>query len=610
MRQLMTGNEAVARGAFEAGVLFASAYPGTPSTEILENLAAYRELDAEWAPNEKVAMEAAIGASVVGARSMASMKHVGLNVAADPLFTFAYTGVGGGMVVVTADEPGQHSSQNEQDNRNYAKFMKIPMLEPSTSQECRDMTLAAYEISERFDTPVLIRMTTRVCHSKGIVECGERAEVGVRPYVKDIQKNITVPDIARKLRAKVEERASLLLAYSEDSPLNAEERHSGRIGIIASGMCCCYAREVFGDDASYLKLGFTNPLPHKKIRDFCESVDEVRVIEENDAYIEETVIMLGYEKKLRGKNTLPHFGELTPDVIRAAFFRKHKPTTARDKERVIPRPPTLCAGCPHRGFFYEVGRRKNLIVAGDIGCYTLGFAPPYNAMDFNNCMGASFSAGHGMQKILDKIPGNEKRVVAVLGDSTFFHSGMTSLLEVVYNNSRTVCVILDNAITGMTGHQNNPGNGLDARGEIAVKTSIEDVVRALGVKNVAVVNPNDLAVMKKTLDWGLALDEPSVIITRWPCVLKRITAEERDEFDNPFTTTLAVDAEKCVGCKLCLACGCPALSFDPERKKSVIDSAQCVGCAVCGQICPKSAIAKAVESRTRPRPPGTPEQLQ
>lgn len=591
MKQLMTGNEAIARGAWEAGVLFASAYPGTPSTEILENLATYDDIDAEWAPNEKVAMEAAIGASMAGARAMASMKHVGVNVAADPLFTFAYTGVNGGMVLITADEPGQHSSQNEQDNRNYAKMAKIPMLEPADSQECKDFVAVGMQISEEFDTPLLMRVTTRVCHSKSIVECGERNEIGVKPYEKRIDKFVTVPAFARKRRAVVEERMEKLLEYSEETPLNRMEMGNKKIGVIASGMCYHYAREIFGNNVSYLKLAFTWPLPSKKIKSFCEQVETVYVIEENDAYIEETVLMLGFGDKLKGKNTLPHYGELTPDVLRKAIFGESNPVIEYNRDKIVARPPTLCAGCPHRGFFYELGRRKNVVIASDIGCYSLGFAEPYNAVDSNICMGAGFSSGHGLQKIFSRT-GDKRRVVGVMGDSTFFHTGMSSLLEVVYNNSNTVCVILDNAITGMTGHQNNPGNGLNAKGEIANSTSIEAVARACGIKNLRIINPNDIKEVKETLDWALALNEPSVIITRWPCVLKRITKAEKDEFNNPFTTTSKVIDDECIGCKLCLKSGCPALSFDKEAKKAKIDSVQCVGCTVCNQICPKSAIKK------------------
>ncbi len=592
MKQLLTGNEAIARGAWESGVIFASAYPGTPSSEILENLATYNEIDAEWAPNEKVAMEAAIGASMAGGRSMAAMKHVGVNVAADPLFTFSYTGVNGGMVLITADEPGQHSSQNEQDNRWYAKMAKIPMLEPSDSQECKDMVTLGLEISEAFDTPVMIRSTTRVCHSKGIVECEDRKEVPVKEYKKQIAKFITVPATARKRRVFVEERMGKLLDYSEQSSLNQMEMNASKTGVIASGMCYQYAKEVFGDTASYLKLGFTWPLPAQKIKAFCETLDTVYVIEENDSFIEETVLMLGFADKVKGKNTLPHYGELTPDVLRNAIYGQCNPIIEYSREKIVPRPPTLCAGCPHRGFFYELGRRKDVVVTGDIGCYTLAFADPYNAMDSNICMGAGFSNGHGLQRVFSRIGKTDKRAVGVMGDSTFFHTGINSLLEVVYNNSNTVCVILDNAITGMTGHQNNPGNGLNAKGEIANGTSIEAVVRALGIRNIAIINPNDLAKVRETFDWALNLNEPSVIITRWPCVLKRITTAEKKEFGNPFAASCKVYEEKCIGCKLCLKCGCPALTVNAASKKAKIDPVQCVGCTVCNQICPKNAIVK------------------
>jgi indolepyruvate ferredoxin oxidoreductase alpha subunit len=590
MKKLLTGNEAIAQGAFENGVRFASAYPGTPSTEILENLCAFKEIDAEWAPNEKTALEAAIGASIAGARSMASMKHVGVNVAADPLFSVAYTGINSGLVLISADEPGQHSSQNEQDNRNYARAAKIPMLEPAGSQECKDMMGTALELSEKYDTPVLVRLTTRVCHSKGIVECGERQEVPLVPYERKIAKYVTVPSFSRERRKVVEKRTDDLLAYAEQTPLNFFEWNDKKIGIIASGVCYYYAREVFGDSVSYLKLGFTWPLPLKKIREFCSLVQEVYVIEENDTYIEETVLMLGFSPK--GKNVLPHYGELLPEVIRKSYLGETKPLIPYDPGRLVSRPPTLCAGCPHRGFFYELGRRKDVIITSDIGCYALAYAEPYNAEDFNMCMGSAFSVGHGAQKIFKTIPGFSKKTVALLGDSTFFHTGMNALLEAVYNNSDLVCVILDNAITGMTGHQNNPGNGLNAKGEIATKISIEAVVKALGVKHIRTVNPNNLKEMKDAFDWAIGLDELSVIITRWPCVLKRITTEEKETYNNPFTTTCTVDENRCIGCKLCLKSGCPALRFETAVKKAKIDSVQCVGCEVCNQICPKGAIMK------------------
>lgn len=596
MKKLMTGNEAIARGAYEAGVKYASAYPGTPSTEILENAALYKDaILAEWAPNEKVAMEATIGASLAGARTFAAMKHVGVNVAADPLFTFAYTGVSGGMVLITADEPGQHSSQNEQDNRNYAKFAKIPLLEPADAQESKDMMKLAFEISEDFDTPVLLRMTTRVCHSKGIVDCGERTEVGIKPYVKNCPKNLTVPAYARVIRVKVEERLIKLRDYANNSPLNFTERNGERgIGVITSGACYSFAKEVFGDSVSYLKLGFTNPLPDKLIQNFCESVDEIYVIEENDSYIETEVRVLGFDCK--GNNFFPAYGEMTPDVIRKAVYGTALPSLEYDASAVVSRPPTLCAGCPHRGFFYEVGKRKNVMISGDIGCYTLGFAEPYNAMDFNICMGASISCGHGAQQVFNMQADNKMRVVSVLGDSTFFHTGVNSLLDVVYNQSNTVNVILDNRITGMTGHQENPGSGYTLQGKKTKEVDIEALVRACGIEHIRCIDPNQLADVKDALDWALALDEPSVIITKWPCVLKKFSPQDLAEFPTAFKTQCAVDEDKCIGCKLCLKAGCPAISFDAEKKKASIDQTSCVACEVCAQICPVKAIAKKGEN--------------
>lgn len=591
MKKLFTGNEAIARGSWEAGVKYASAYPGTPSTEILENTALYKEdILAEWAPNEKVAAEAAIGASIAGARSFAAMKHVGVNVAADPLFTFAYTGVNGGMVLITADEPGQFSSQNEQDNRNYAKFAKIPMLEPSDSQESKDMMKMAFEISEKFDTPVLLRMTTRVCHSKGIVQCGERQEIGIKNYVKDIKKYVTVPDFARKMRVKVEERTKCLLDYSNNSPLNYIEWNEKKVGVIASGASFVFAKEVFGDSVSYLKLGFTNPLPTEKIKEFASQVEKIYVIEENDSYIEEQVRILGFD--CYGNNFFPPYGEMTPDVIRKAVYGETNPTIGFDESKVVSRPPTLCAGCPHRGFFYELGKRKNVMVSGDIGCYTLGFAEPYNAMDFNICMGASISAGHGAQQVFNMKEDNKMRVVSILGDSTFFHTGINSLLDVVYNGSNTVNVILDNRITGMTGHQENPGTGYTLQGRETTEVNIEALVRACGIKHVIAIDPNNLAAVKNALDWALSLDEPSVIITRWPCVLKKLSCEDKEEFKGVFTKKCKVDIEKCIGCKACIRIGCPAISFDKASKKSSINPDSCVGCQVCLQVCPVKAIGK------------------
>lgn len=519
MKELLTGNEALARGAYEAGVHYASAYPGTPSTEILENVALYKDsIVAEWANNEKVALESAAGAAVAGARAFASMKHVGVNVAADPLFTLAYTGINGGFVLITADEPGQHSSQNEQDNRNYAKFAKIPCIEPKDSAECKDYMKRAFDISEEYDTPVLLRITTRVCHSKGIVELEERQEVAIREYKKDVKKYITVPAHAKQLRANVEERIHNLRKFSNETDMNRIEWNDKKIGVIASGGAIDYAHEVFGDSASYLMIGFSYPLPDEKIKEFCSQVETVYVIEENDPIIEEEAQRLGFT--VHGNDTFPPFGELTPDVIREALYGKMLDSVDGESDKVVPRPPTLCAGCPHRGFFYEVGKLKNTMISGDIGCYTLGFAPPYNAMDINLCMGASISVGHGAQTVFNMEPDNKMRVVAVMGDSTFFHTGVNSLINTAYNGSNTINIILDNRITGMTGHQENPGSGYTLQGKETKEIDIEVMVRACGIDHVVTIDPNDLTAVKNALKWAESLDEPSVIITRWPCVLK------------------------------------------------------------------------------------------
>lgn len=589
MKKLMTGDEAIARGAYEAGVSYASAYPGTPSTEILENLSTYKEIYAEWAPNEKVAMESAIGASVAGLRSIVSMKHVGMNVAADPMFTWAYMGVNGGNVIVTADEPGMFSSQNEQDNRNYAKAAKIAMMEPSDSQECIDMVKAAYDLGEEFDTPFIIRMTTRVCHSKSIVELTDRAEQQPKIWEKNPAKYVCLPAIARKLRVNLEKRMEKLAAYSETTPFNRMEMGDTRVGVIASGICYYYAKEVFGEEASYLKLGFTNPLPAGLIKDFCSKVDKVYILEENDPYIEEFVKQQGCA--CIGKELFPSYGELTPDVIRACITGKENQVMDFDHSKLIGRAPSFCAGCPHRGLFYRLGKRKDIMISGDIGCYTLAAAKPYSAMDSTVCMGASISLGHGAQRAFN-MEGVNRRVVTVLGDSTFFHTGINSLINTVYNKSNTVNIILDNRITGMTGHQNNPGTGYTAKGEETTLIRIEELVRAIGMKHVYVINPNNLQEVDDTLDKCLALDEPSVIITRWPCALKKFSKEDKAEFDSLFVTKNKVDEEKCVGCRLCLKAGCPAMSYDRKSKKVHINKAQCVGCDVCTQVCPKAAIVK------------------
>lgn len=589
MKRLLTGDEAIARGAYEAGVTHASAYPGTPSTEILENVAKYKEIYAEWAPNEKVAMESAAGASMAGARSMASMKHVGVNVAADPMMTFATMRVNGGAVLVTADEPGMFSSQNEQDNRNFAKMAKMPMFEPADSQECLDMMKEAYEVSEEFGALVLMRMVTRVCHSKSLVEVGERVEVPNRPWEKDLARFVCVPANARVNRVNMEERTKRLAAYSEKSKFNFAEMNGGKIGVIASGPSFYYAKEVFGEDASYLKLGFTYPLPTEMIKEFCSKVETIYIVEEDDPYIEEFVQRLGFA--CHGKDTFPPYGEMTSDVLRKALAGEALPQIEYAKEKVIKRPPTLCAGCPHRGLFYRLGKRKDVMITGDIGCYTLAYSAPYNAMDAAICMGASISMGHGAQHTFNRA-GIKKKVVTVLGDSTFFHTGVNSLMNTVYNNSNTINVILDNRITGMTGHQQNPGTGYTVKGEEANMINIEELVKALGVKHVKTINPNDLAAVDAAFDEFWDLDEPSVIITRWPCVLKKFSPADLKEFPGLFQTKDKVDTEKCIGCKMCQKTGCPALIFDKETKKVNINRADCVGCDVCAQVCPVDAIVK------------------
>jgi len=591
MKKLLTGNEGVARGAFEAGVSFASAYPGTPSTEILESIAEYKDIIAQWDPNEKVAMESAIGASIAGARSLAAMKMVGVNVAADPLMSFAYTGVNGGMLLISADDPGMHSSQNEQDNRNYAKFAKIPMVEPSDSQEAKDMVKAALEISERFDTPVFMRMTTRVCHSKSLVSLAEPIAQPKKPYIKNVQKYDLVPAVSRKLRVKVEERLHELAALSEKTPLNFTVWNDKKIGIISSGIAYQYAREVFGTKASYLKLGFTYPLPIEKIKAFAAQVEVLYVIEELDPFLEEQIRAAGI--KCIGKNKIPVTGELNPDILEKALLEEKRDLIEYDQGIVVSRPPTLCAGCPHRGFFYELAKRKNVMISGDIGCYALGGADPLNAKDSAICMGAGPSIAYGAQKIFNKFHEN-MRTVSVIGDSTFFHTGLNSIMTAVYNKSNTIACILDNRITGMTGHQENPGSGFTLQGEPTKVIDISKLVKAMGVDNVKVVNPMNLAELKETFDWAFALNEPSVIITRWPCVLKRLNEADKKEFGE-YKTLCVVDESHCISCKLCLKTGCPALHFKKEANTVVIDERQCVGCGLCAQVCPKKAIKKVGE---------------
>jgi indolepyruvate ferredoxin oxidoreductase alpha subunit len=592
MKRLMSGNEAIARGAYEAGVHFACAYPGTPSTEILEFISQYPEIIAEWAPNEKVALESSIGASFVGGRSLTAMKHVGVNVAADPLFTFAYTGLNAGSVLITADEPGMFSSQNEQDNRNYAKFAKIPMFEPSNSQEAKDMLIDAYRLSEKYGTIVLLRMTTRVCHSKSLVTEGERVNNSLKPYEKNLERFVSVPSNARKNRVYLEKRMNHLKELSENILWNKIIDNKQNVGVITSGMSFEHALEALGDTVDYLKLGFTHPLPANMIQEFCKNHETVYIIEENDPYIEEFARVLA--DNIHGKDLFPYTGEMTPDVIKRVVLSQELKETSIPQELIVPRPPTFCSGCPHRGFFYELSRRRNkIIVAGDIGCYSLAVGEPYRAMDWLICMGAAFSSGHGAQKIMNLKEDDNRRVVAVMGDSTFFHTGINSLINTVYNKGKTINIILDNRITGMTGQQDNPGSGFTLLGEDTHVGDIEAICKAIGIKHVRAINPNDLNLVKETIDWALDLDEASVIITNWPCVLKRKYHEEDyQQYENLWKTKDIVLEDKCTGCKLCLKSGCPSLVFNPNTKKVSIDLDTCIGCDVCAQICPFDAIVK------------------
>ncbi len=585
MKQLLTGNEAAARGAYEAGVSVASAYPGTPSTEILEELSRYKEVYSEWAPNEKVAMEVAIGASIGGARSLSAMKHVGMNVAADPMFTFAYLGVNGGCVLITADDPGLHSSQNEQDNRYYALHAKIPLIEPSDSQETKDFIKEAYEISEKYDVPIIFRMTTRICHSKSMVEFSERNEIGIKPYTRNISKFLATPASCRRHHVELEKKLTELEEYSNNTFLNREEFHSDEIGIITSGVSYNYAKEIFQENASYLKLGFTYPIPREKIRKFASKMKKLYVIEENDPYLETQIKAMGIE--VIGKDKIPITGELNPDIIAYSLLGKENNTIAMNNEMIVERPPTLCSGCPHRGFFYEMSKLKDVVITGDIGCYTLGSAEPLNAMDTVICMGAGISAAHGFAKAFEK-SGRKTKIFGVVGDSTFFHSGITSLIDIVYNGSNVTTVILDNRITGMTGHQENPGTGYTLMGEAAPILDIVKIVEAIGIKHVKVINPNELDQVKNSIKWAESLDEPSVIVTRWPCALKRFSSEDREEFDLS-VKKFYVDTEICRKCSLCTKSGCPSISFSKENGAS-IDKNTCIGCSVCAQICPFKAI--------------------
>ena len=578
-KHLMSGNEAIARGAYEAGVQVCSAYPGTPSTEIFESLPQYKDaLYCEWAPNEKVATEVAYGAAIGGARSICAMKHVGLNVAADPMFTAAYNGVNRGFVIVTADDPSMHSSQNEQDNRYYAKFAKIALIEPSDSQECKDFMKEAYYISERFDMPVLYRTTTRVSHSKSLVTFGEREEAEPFTYTRNNPKFNCSPANAYRNHAKVEKHLAELREYANTCPINKVEMKGTKVGVISASIAYLYAKDVFPEDTSFLKLGLTNPLPMDLIRDFASKVEKLYVIEELEPFMEEQIKAAGID--CIGKELVSNLYELNPQRLKEMIFGE-KPEVKELPVKAGSRPPTLCPGCPHRGFFYTLGKQKNTVIAGDIGCYTLGANAPLNATDTCVCMGGGFTIAQGMSKAFE-MTGQQKKIFGVVGDSTFFHSGMTGAAEIIYNKGKVIPCVLDNHITGMTGHQDNPGSGYNLEGEVASAIKIEDVLHAYGYQNVIIADPQDLTAMQKAVDDALASEVPAAIISRRPCLLiKRL---KRDD------GLCVVDRDKCIGCKKCLSVGCPAVMI--KDKKSTIDPNQCVGCTVCAQVCPVGAISR------------------
>lgn len=574
MKKLMIGNEALARGLWEGGLRFISSYPGTPSTEITEAASAYEGVESEWAPNEKVAMEAVFGASLAGARAACAMKHVGLNVAADPLFTFSYTGVRGGAVICVADDPAMHSSQNEQDSRHYAIAAKLPMLEPSDSAEALAFARDAFALSERFDAPFMLRTCTRIAHSQSPVEPGERAEVPLLPYEKDPQKYIMMPAFAKRRHPIVEERTEALRRYAEDCPYNRVEWGNTELGIITSGTCYQYVKEVLGESASILKLGMVNPLPRDLILNFAAKVKRLVVVEELDGIIEAHCRTLGLTPE--GKSLFSAVGELSQaDVARALGY--DLPPVVTPDEAVPGRPPMMCPGCPHRGVYYVLSRRK-LTVIGDIGCYTLGAQAPLSAVDSTLCMGASVSGIHGFLKAR---PEMAARTVAVIGDSTFMHSGITGLTDIVYNDTKATVIILDNSITGMTGHQQNPTTGFNIKGDPAAKVDLEALCRAIGVRRVRVVDPYDLAAVETAVKEELAADEPSVIISRRPCVLLKSVKTK---------PPLRVDPAVCRNCRRCMGLGCPALHL--AGGKVGIDPTLCVGCGVCEELCPFDAIGK------------------
>ena len=578
MKKLMLGNAAVARGAYEAGVKVVSSYPGTPSTEITESVVEYKDIYVEWAPNEKVAAETAIGATIAGGRAMSCMKHVGLNVMADPVFTVSYIGANGGLVFCVADDPGMHSSQNEQDSRHYAKASKIPMLEPSYSSECKEFTKLAFELSERFDTPVFVRLSTRVSHSQSMVELNEPVAAELKPYEKNIRKNVMMPANAIARHIEVEKRELALADYADESPLNTIEDNGSRIGVITSGVSYQYAKEALGKKVNFLKLGMVYPLPKKLITEFAKNVDTLYVIEELDGFIEEFVRALGIDVK--GKECFTLLGEYSQNMIKKVVLGEETEIFT-PAENVPMRPPVMCAGCPHRGTFYVLSK-LGVTVSGDIGCYTLGAVAPLSSVDTTICMGASVSAAHGMVKAR----GNDfsKKLVSVIGDSTFMHSGITGLIDIVYNKGNNTVIILDNSITGMTGHQENPTTGRTIRNEPTKQVDLEALCHAVGVDRVRIEDPFDLVGFEKAVREELETDEPSVIIAQRPCALLKTVK---------YSGHCTVDAEKCRSCKKCMKLGCPAIVF--ENGKARIDLTQCNGCGLCVSVCPFNAISKEEE---------------
>lgn len=576
MKRLMIGNEAIARGAFEAGVTVATAYPGTPSTEIVSTLAKSEEIYTEWAPNEKVAMEVGAGASIAGARTLVAMKHVGVNVAADPLYTFAYTGVNGGLVIISADDPGMHSSQNEQDNRGYGRFAKIPVIEPADSQEAKDFTRAGFDISEQFDTPVMLRVTTRLSHSQTLVEEGIRQEVPLKDYKKNAPKYVMLPGFARGRHVEVEKRMDKLREFAEETPFNRIEWGDKSLGIITSGVSYQYVKEVL-PAVSVLKLGLVNPLPRKMITSFAEQVDRLVVVEELEPVIEEQVKSWGIA--VEGKELFTLLGEYSPKMIEEKLAGRKAGTGYGLDGEVPPRPPLMCPGCPHRGVFHTLNKMK-LTVMGDIGCYTLGALSPLDGVDACVCMGASIGMALGMEKARGEDYAN--KVVAVIGDSTFVHSGITPLIDIVYNQGTSTVIILDNDTTAMTGHQDHPATGKTIRNEVTRKLDIEALVRAIGIENVQTVDPLDLTALKTALQEELQRREPSVIIAKRPCaLLKRTTVNDK----------YYVDPELCKGCKLCIKIGCTGIQFLNDTKKAVFTDT-CVGCGLCAQVCTLDAVKK------------------